>query len=356
MSTTIDEKIQKVIVYANKYAWNHYQVVLDLDEHSIDILNEVINKERDQAARSGAETFDFQKSSRIWGIYFGELIRKTIGGIWYFDDGTLSLKVFREILAPVELVRNYLEGRDSVPVISHYADLCKRISEGTMIQEGRQEPVWDELFQGQEIPQEIKNGGRFQTAPDSREEKTGIYSPRQPNPETDRERTEGAEIETSTLKPSIIPTLISRGTLSGILVLLYIFLVMIPSARMIGQYNRGGLAIFYLLSLLLIVILCLPCAIKVLKLHFTEYTITNNKIILDYGILSRTHKTIPLHKIQDIGYTQTIIERLFEIGDVAIESAGEHGAILLLDLPDCEAVTRQILRLLDKSHTPRNNV
>ena len=83
-------------------------------------------------------------------------------------------------------------------------------------------------------------------------------------------------------------------------------------------------------------------------LLFTNYTLTPSRIIIEFGFLGRSHKTIPIQNIQDVSYEQNIFERFIGVGDVVVESAGEKGSIHLLDLPDCIERSQQILRLVEK--------
>ncbi|MBU1627793.1 PH domain-containing protein [bacterium] len=121
-----------------------------------------------------------------------------------------------------------------------------------------------------------------------------------------------------------------------------------PAFSIIAEYDSGSLLPLTCISLFLLLILSYPLLKKVLTLLYTTYTLTTKKIIIESGIVGRSHKTIPVQKIQDVGYKQTILERFFGIGDVIVESAGEQGAIHLLDLPSCQQRTQQILRLVEK--------
>jgi uncharacterized membrane protein YdbT with pleckstrin-like domain len=71
-------------------------------------------------------------------------------------------------------------------------------------------------------------------------------------------------------------------------------------------------------------------------------------LIVDSGVLAKHHKTIPVQRIQDVAYRQSFLERMFGIGDVIVESAGEWGSVRLADLADCEMRTQQILAILHR--------
>lgn len=55
-----------------------------------------------------------------------------------------------------------------------------------------------------------------------------------------------------------------------------------------------------------------------------KLTIAGDKLRYETGILSKTAKLIQLSKIQDVRVTQSFWQRLFNVGNVSIETAGEH--------------------------------
>lgn len=71
---------------------------------------------------------------------------------------------------------------------------------------------------------------------------------------------------------------------------------------------------------------------------FTHYVITNERLIVRRGFIARQGKEIPLEVINDVAFSQTVIERLLRSGDLLIESAGEQGQSRYSDIPDPEGV------------------
>ncbi len=53
--------------------------------------------------------------------------------------------------------------------------------------------------------------------------------------------------------------------------------------------------------------------------------ITTGRIVYRWGVLRRTGREIPLERVQDVTYHQTIVERLLQAGSLTIESAGRSG-------------------------------
>lgn len=69
---------------------------------------------------------------------------------------------------------------------------------------------------------------------------------------------------------------------------------------------------------------------------FTHYVLTNERLIKRSGILARRGKEIPLENINDLAFSQNILERVLHSGDLLIESAGEQGQQRFGDIPEPE--------------------
>lgn len=63
------------------------------------------------------------------------------------------------------------------------------------------------------------------------------------------------------------------------------------------------------------------------------FTITDRRVILDTGVMSRASKVIALDRVQDIGTNQSLLGRMLGYGRIEIDSAGASGAEVLLALP-----------------------
>lgn len=100
-------------------------------------------------------------------------------------------------------------------------------------------------------------------------------------------------------------------------------------------YAIGGIVLLWL-------IVALP---QWIKWWFTHYVVTNERIIVRRGFVARQGKEIPLEVINDVSFSQSVIERLLRSGDLLIESAGEQGQSRYTDIPDPERVQSAIYKL-----------
>jgi membrane protein YdbS with pleckstrin-like domain len=97
---------------------------------------------------------------------------------------------------------------------------------------------------------------------------------------------------------------------------------------------------------LALALLLLP-AYKHLMRNTVRYTLTDSKIEIDEGFISRTTRNIPLRNIQDVSVTTTIPQRLLRFGNVVVDNASETGGhTVLRNIPDPRRHADQILREL----------
>jgi membrane protein YdbS with pleckstrin-like domain len=67
-----------------------------------------------------------------------------------------------------------------------------------------------------------------------------------------------------------------------------------------------------------------------LKRNLVRYTLTDSKIEIDYGLIARTTRNIPLGKIQDVTVSASIPQRILGFGDVVVDNASEIGGTTIL--------------------------
>lgn len=78
---------------------------------------------------------------------------------------------------------------------------------------------------------------------------------------------------------------------------------------------------------------------------FTKFIITNERLIVRRGLIARNSKEIPLERIDNISFSQTVGERIFRSGDLLLESAGEAGQSRYSDIPRPEETQALVYRM-----------
>ena len=86
--------------------------------------------------------------------------------------------------------------------------------------------------------------------------------------------------------------------------------------------------------------------VPVLRWRTTTYELTTRRLRLREGILSRTGRDFPLIRISDVSFTHGPIDRLLGCGKLIVESAGEHGQLVLNEIPQVQQVQSTLFQLV----------
>jgi len=84
------------------------------------------------------------------------------------------------------------------------------------------------------------------------------------------------------------------------------------------------------ISILIGLSLLLIPAFYHLKHKLVRYTLTDSKIEIDEGFVSKTTRNVPLRTIQDVTVSATVAQRLLGFGNLIIENAGETDSQIIL--------------------------
>ena len=80
----------------------------------------------------------------------------------------------------------------------------------------------------------------------------------------------------------------------------------------------------------------------------TRLVVTTVRIMERRGLLGRVGREIPIVALTDIGYRQTLFQRIIGAGDVLVESAGRDSQEVFADLPRPAAIHNEIYEQLDR--------
>jgi uncharacterized membrane protein YdbT with pleckstrin-like domain len=85
---------------------------------------------------------------------------------------------------------------------------------------------------------------------------------------------------------------------------------------------------------------------------FSNYVVTNRRLIIRLGFIHRVGRDLPLEKINDVSFRHdSLLDRMLGCGTLVVESAGEHGQVLLDDIPRVEETQREISTLISGDPT-----
>jgi membrane protein YdbS with pleckstrin-like domain len=117
-------------------------------------------------------------------------------------------------------------------------------------------------------------------------------------------------------------------------------LVVIPAGHLAGPARMavGAVAVAAVLLWFLI---------PVLRWQTTTYQLTTRRLRLRQGILTRSGRDFPLIRISDVSFSHGPIDRLLGCGRLVVESAGEHGQLVLTQIPHVESVQATLFQLVE---------
>jgi uncharacterized membrane protein YdbT with pleckstrin-like domain len=130
-------------------------------------------------------------------------------------------------------------------------------------------------------------------------------------------------------------------TILAVVVLLVIF-TFLPLA--------GELRLFLMLGAALAGILILNLYYWGWRAH--EYVLTDQRVILNEGIVSKFSRSIAIDRIQDLTTFQGLWGRTWGFGDIELESAGREGAELLSTVPRPQQLRNAIFAQIEARRRP----
>ena len=102
-----------------------------------------------------------------------------------------------------------------------------------------------------------------------------------------------------------------------------------------------------LVAAVALLVLMVWLTIPVLRWRLTTYELTTRRLQIRGGIVTRHGRDIPLIRITDVSFEQGPLDRLLGCGRLVVESAGEHGQIVLTEIPHVEQVQATLFQLVE---------
>jgi len=151
---------------------------------------------------------------------------------------------------------------------------------------------------------------------------------------------------------TISPTLmfVKIGYAAAIFGALLLVAVLFSFESLIGVKVPWWISVLFGLSMLLI-----P-AFYHFRQKLVRYSLTDAKIEIDEGLISRTTRNVPLHTIQDVTVSATVTQRMLGFGNLIIENANENdGKIILKNINSPKKYADVLLQQMRRVTTPNSN-
>jgi uncharacterized membrane protein YdbT with pleckstrin-like domain len=125
-------------------------------------------------------------------------------------------------------------------------------------------------------------------------------------------------------------------------IVLLVVLTLLPLA--------GELRLFLMLGVALAGILIINLYYWGWRAH--EYVLTDQRVILNEGIVSKFSRSIAIDRIQDLTTYQGLWGRTWGFGDIEMESAGREGAEMLSTVPRPQQLRNAIFAQIEARRRP----
>ncbi len=95
-------------------------------------------------------------------------------------------------------------------------------------------------------------------------------------------------------------------------------------------------------ALVAFVVLILDVIFEFIQWQTTRFAITDQRVAYQSGVIRRRGVSIPLNRVNNVNFNQTMIARMLNNGVVIIESAGQTGDSVFENIPNPEQVRTTI--------------
>jgi len=86
----------------------------------------------------------------------------------------------------------------------------------------------------------------------------------------------------------------------------------------------------------------------------THYVVTDERILLQDGVIARERRDLPLNRVNDHVTSQSLLDRLLGSGTLRIDSIGEQSAVLP-SVPRVQQVQTQLYQLIEADRELRGD-
>lgn len=90
------------------------------------------------------------------------------------------------------------------------------------------------------------------------------------------------------------------------------------------------------------------CVSRLVIWATSHYVFTTHRVLIRRGVIHHTGRDIALQRINDVAFSQTLWDRIVGAGSLVIESAGERGQELLVNVPHSDRVQQMLNRLIEE--------
>jgi uncharacterized membrane protein YdbT with pleckstrin-like domain len=116
-------------------------------------------------------------------------------------------------------------------------------------------------------------------------------------------------------------------------------------AIFVGQADVSELILFPVLGLAVAALLFF--LLRYAQWITTDFVLTTDRLIYRKGVVSRQGREIPLERVNDVSFTQSLLLRMLRAGDLLVESGGERGQSAFGHFADPQGIQNEIHRAIE---------
>jgi uncharacterized membrane protein YdbT with pleckstrin-like domain len=95
--------------------------------------------------------------------------------------------------------------------------------------------------------------------------------------------------------------------------------------------------------------------VALIKWRTTYFVVTSHRLIYRQGVVARNGVEIPLERVNNVNFEQSIFERLIQVGDLLVESGGQEGQQVFSDIARPEEVQNIIHSTIQREKNQRSD-
>ncbi len=137
-------------------------------------------------------------------------------------------------------------------------------------------------------------------------------------------------------------------TIIGPIVILAVVVIAAAAAIVLIPFGSEATIGRGVVAAVALVVAAIWSGIPVLRWRTTTYELTNRRLRMREGILARNGRDIPLNRVNDVSFSHGPIDRMLGCGKLVVESAGEHGQLVLTEIPQVEKVQSTLYQLVEE--------
>ncbi|MBA2764413.1 MAG: PH domain-containing protein [Thermoleophilaceae bacterium] len=105
----------------------------------------------------------------------------------------------------------------------------------------------------------------------------------------------------------------------------------------------GGRAKIFEAILIAVAIAVLVLAVGFVKRYATTYTVTNRRLNIRRGLIARKVQETRLERVQNVNYSQSVLQRMLQVGDVDFDTAaGDDYNFIFAGVSEPEEVVERV--------------